>query len=679
MRSVFLTAMILACFLLLAKCPRNSNQNVDDFTEPPRPSSPPEEVRALSLKVLQARLRACQPKNSCSPELLRLSGMNVVLGFVVDQANQDLILLGQSDSTLPPLHLEDFVVALRNAWMKYAPLEGNTYQYSYPGCSIDPVPEVMRELQLVEQQLDSRRSTGEMERALDSWRRVCQKPQAVRVLGIPFDTHFAQVMVKADYDMKTLADGADAIGIPGFISMTEMSLGEARQAIQQNKTITLSASLNRFWFYPGETSFEEAQGESQNVLFLKRCPVKLLTEQMYSDARGQTIQSGMANPQAERFAENFTALYDRVMRQRPIYQELENLFRFVALAKLIEERKANGIDLSYLLEGFVVTAAPVAKTLPGRHLVKTLEHQEESQQSIRTLRLWFPSCGGVGIEIEPKVERDSTELLSALGANAVKTRSSKETLSWSFKDDDYALREKKDNARLHTINQFNKTNRALTVTYKPEGYLVNDGDSEPIFIGSNLAELGKRLRAKYGESSIETFLVETKDFPGDHKKQAFWTTYRMQNPESDTPWKLKALSDGRDGPTDLQNRLMNPGVSYNQKESKVGLVSEGERKGWVKVTLGFFVQVGKNIYRVVVHYFITGAELIRNLDLGRAFQAEVDTYFAVPDFKAESLLDSLNEIERTFKRKHPDAQIEKEFEGIQISQFVSAVERDAAS
>lgn len=339
MGRLFLTATILVGLLFQVACPRSSRSYiVEAFDEPPQPSSPPEEVRAVSLKVLQARLRICQPKNACPPELLRLAGLNTILGFVIDQTSQDLILLGQSDPSLPPLYLEDFVIALRNARMKYAPLVGNVYQYSYPGCSIDPVPEVMRELQLVEQQLGSGRSSGEVERALDNWRRTCQKPQAVRVLGIPFDSRFAQVMVKADYDMKTLADGADSIGIPGFISMTEMSLGEARRAILQNRTVTLSASLNRFWFYPGETVFEEDQG----VFFLKRCPVKLLTEQMYSNARGQTIQSGMANPRAERFSENFTALYDRVARQRPIYQELENLFRFVALAKLIEVGKSSG-------------------------------------------------------------------------------------------------------------------------------------------------------------------------------------------------------------------------------------------------------------------------------------------------------------------------------------------------
>jgi hypothetical protein len=42
------------------------------------------------------------------------------------------------------------------------------------------------------------------------WKRECEKDEAVNVFGIPFDTHFAQVMVKADYDLKRLSDGSDS-------------------------------------------------------------------------------------------------------------------------------------------------------------------------------------------------------------------------------------------------------------------------------------------------------------------------------------------------------------------------------------------------------------------------------------------------------------------------------------
>ena len=51
------------------------------------------------------------------------------------------------DASLPPLYFEDLVIALRNAWLRYARLEGNTRIYEDPGCSIDPEPAVLRKLQ----------------------------------------------------------------------------------------------------------------------------------------------------------------------------------------------------------------------------------------------------------------------------------------------------------------------------------------------------------------------------------------------------------------------------------------------------------------------------------------------------------------------------------------------------
>src|ERR1700682_1725591 len=86
----------------------------------------------------------------------------------------------------------NFVVALRNAWLQYAPLKDNVYQYSNPGCSIDPNPAIVHELQRIGNFKVS--SSGDATQSIDNWNRVCEGQQAVRVLGIPFDTHFAQVM-----------------------------------------------------------------------------------------------------------------------------------------------------------------------------------------------------------------------------------------------------------------------------------------------------------------------------------------------------------------------------------------------------------------------------------------------------------------------------------------------------
>ncbi|MBC6480027.1 MAG: DUF1598 domain-containing protein [Hormoscilla sp. GM7CHS1pb] len=240
-------------------------------------------------------------------------------GYVID--NQDIILIGQADATKPPLHTEDFVVALRNTWFKYAKIEGNTRYYSYPTISIDPEPKVMSQLEKI----------GSVN--LNKWHELCSQSQNVRVIGIPFNSHFAKTMVVPDYDMKKLVGGPDTHGISGLVSITEMSLIKIRSDLAEGKSNSMPiSSLNRFWFTPGENLYQENEG----VVIIEQSPVTLLTEEQFLSHKGELVGTKKADSLAQEFVENFTALYPEIASQRPIYAELENLFRFVALSKIMK-------------------------------------------------------------------------------------------------------------------------------------------------------------------------------------------------------------------------------------------------------------------------------------------------------------------------------------------------------
>ncbi|MCP4367294.1 MAG: DUF1598 domain-containing protein [Deltaproteobacteria bacterium] len=103
--------------------------------------------RAVSLKILQKKVKECMENGICSDKLLQLSGITKVVGYTIDEKNHDIILIGKVDPNLPPLYLEDFLIALRNAWMKYAEIKDNAKVYEYPGCSIDLRDEVAQQLQ----------------------------------------------------------------------------------------------------------------------------------------------------------------------------------------------------------------------------------------------------------------------------------------------------------------------------------------------------------------------------------------------------------------------------------------------------------------------------------------------------------------------------------------------------
>ena len=354
-----------------------------------------EATHAVSLRRLAEELQTCLGNRSCPRSLLELDGLRVIDGYIVDPEDGDVVLVGRRDSALPPLLTEDFVVALRNAWMRYVERRGNRMLYSSPGCSIDPDPLVMLELDGIA----SRVIGGDREQEKE-WERVCKKPQQVRVLGMPFDTHFAKVLVQADYDMKSQVDGSDPLGIPGLQSLPAMTLAQIRRDIEADRPISVpSSSMNRFWFYPGDNVWEEGDG----VVLIRESPVTLLSNQTLVNARNQMVDSVERDLLAEEFAANFTRHFDDLADQRQIYRQLEGLFRFVALAKILEARVRSTpaeAALGYYLDTFPVARTEVPTQLPGRPHADGFELHRAVAGGVEVVSLRLPSCGGVEIDIE---------------------------------------------------------------------------------------------------------------------------------------------------------------------------------------------------------------------------------------------------------------------------------------
>lgn len=403
-------------------------------TDPKQASNQLSKGRAVSLKVLEERVKECMAKGECPKKILEFCGLKKICGFVIDEKNRDLILVGKVDTTsFPPLYLEDFVIALRNAWWKYAPLRGNTYYYSAPGCSIDPNPKTIQRLQQVGRGILS--GSGEMQNTLRKWHTICGEYQKVRVLGIPFDSRFAKITVDADYYMKRLVNGSVSLGVEGFESLTDMTLNKAKEDVIQNRPISIPLScLNRFWFFPGENRYVEDKG----VVLIKRCQVKLLTEEEFLTKRGQVAGTGQANPFAQRFSENFTTKYSEIAEKRQIYAELEDLFRFVALAKVMKFQAAPleaGVNLDYLLNRYPIRRIYVNRTLPGLSHVKGFEHRRDFPGGYQIAQLSLPSCGGVSIDIrisKANFVSDKTGRLHELRQAVLKARPSSDALYWNF-------------------------------------------------------------------------------------------------------------------------------------------------------------------------------------------------------------------------------------------------------
>lgn len=393
--------------------------------------------RALSLRVLQEQLIENQKNGVRDQSLRKFAGLNYLAGYIVDETDHDIILIGRVVPSLPALYLEDFVIALRNAGMKYMEIEKDGQYYSTPGCSIDPYPEVMRRLQAAGSKIFDAKSELEIEQSIGEWDSTCIYPQRVRVFGIPYHTHFAKVMVQADYDMKNLVNGSDSLGIAGFKSLLDLRLDSAYKDIKAGRPISIPlSSYNRFWYYPGEVKF--SAGAGNGIVWLDTCQVVLLTEQQYLTDSGQSVGTGYSDPMARLFSQSHTTHYAQIAKLRPIYQELAGLYRHVALAKSLLSQSAPrkaGLDLSFLLDYFDLTWCAVDSTLPGRSNMKELKYTKYFENGYHVLQMWLPSCGGVKIDIE--VTTKSYSKIHAAELDAIKktvlvNRPSPAKLIWDF-------------------------------------------------------------------------------------------------------------------------------------------------------------------------------------------------------------------------------------------------------
>jgi hypothetical protein len=385
------------------------------------------QMRAVSLRVLQSKLAPGAPEGGTPDELPFLCGLTVISGYVIDNDSNDMILFGRVDPQRPQLHVEDLAVALRNAWFKYAKQQGHTIYYADPGCSIDPDPAVIQELRNAAKTI----LQGEVEEsALKNWGDVCGHPQTVRTMGIPATTHFAKVMVDADYFMKRLVDGSEFLGLEGLTSLVDMTMTQAKgEILQSGKTSIPIESMNRFWFYPGRNQYAEDAG----IVEIEKCPVVLLTELEHL-AKDKITGTGRVNPLAQSFTESFSTCYNQIAEKRPLYYELEGLFRTVALAK-IAKFKNTGIDLQCLLDQLPLMQTDVPITLPGLSNVKQFEHRWDVPNGYKVVQLCLPSCGGVDIGINvtaSSFHRDQTGRLPRVRQALLSARSSSEALYWDF-------------------------------------------------------------------------------------------------------------------------------------------------------------------------------------------------------------------------------------------------------
>jgi len=380
-----------------------------------RPVEEKEDVTWLAVSLRQLRA------NIESENADRFMGATRIYGFTIDEEDgeTDCILITKKEPGRPPLQLDDFKVAYDN--VRSSPQR--------PACTINPRRETLLKLADLSSRILGARSLQEAERHLPEYERIARSPQDVIVFAVNADTHFAKVMVDADYHLKSASNGSEKID--ALTSLTDIILKKAKEQISRSGSVTMPLkSYNRFWFNPGEVRYRE----NADTFVLTKCPVTLRTEEEAVTPEGNLRGAGKPDPCAKEFADKFTGKYKKIAEAKPLYRELENLYRLVAVADLmINQTKQNAVTdvVDALVSAVSVPSVRRDRTLPGRYAVGKLDGSlVGGRYYVR-----MPSCGGVSMDVrvDPRKREPDTEGKLHLIRNSIRrNRPSPITVAWEF-------------------------------------------------------------------------------------------------------------------------------------------------------------------------------------------------------------------------------------------------------
>lgn len=320
----------------------------------------PTELRKVSLRALQEALQAKLDANQPIPdEMAFLAGLqNIRYVFAYPELN-DVVLAGFGEgwqldqhgfvvgktTRRPVLLLEDLLVALRV-----------TQQSRGAGisCSIDPTADGLQRLQSFVKTLTT---APDNRAALESAVEEHLGPQTISISGVPSTSHYARVLVAADYRMKRIAMAFDPSPVPGLPSYMSMLSGGGRG---------LNNLLPRWWM---TTDYAPLLHDENKLAWeLSGAGVKTMSEEDHLQADGTVRRGAQRGGLTQRWAEMMTAKYGDLSVKDPIFGQLRGVMDLTVAAALIVNEgldKRAGLDLQTLTKKTPVDEYPAPTRTPS--------------------------------------------------------------------------------------------------------------------------------------------------------------------------------------------------------------------------------------------------------------------------------------------------------------------------
>jgi hypothetical protein len=345
----------------------------------------PSKRRSVSLNRLEAlvaeRLASGQ---GLTDDMRYLAGLTRIRNVFFYPETGDIVIAGTAEGFMTNtagrpvgihtgravLELQDLVVAMR----AFPPSGQRTEALVV---SIDPTPEGLAKMRQYLVSIAGRVTPADDQRIAMGLKDNLGL-QDIRIEGIPRTTHFAQVMVEADYRMKLIGIGLEnpPVRIPSYVS-------------RANPRSVARNALQRWYFTPNYDCVRVSDDEL--AMALEGEGVQLMSEDQFVQADGARAVSASLDRASQEFVNTFTAKYAELAAKEPVYAQLRNLIDMTIAAAFIQQRDYYG-QASWQMTVFGSEARFPVETYPEPKQVETAVNAVWKGNTLMT-----PVGGGVSI------------------------------------------------------------------------------------------------------------------------------------------------------------------------------------------------------------------------------------------------------------------------------------------
>jgi hypothetical protein len=262
--------------------------------------------------------------------MLALAGLTSVQYVFFYPETKDIVIAGPAEgfvadptgrfvgiqSGKPIVLLEDMVTALR----AYSPNSPPTQVISV---SIDPTAEGLQRLQQYLASVRGRVRPSDDQKLARGLKDQLGL-QTVNIEGIPNSTHFARVLVEADYRMKLIGIGLEKLPVR-LQSYVDRAV----------PSVVAANAMERWYFQPNYDGI--AVSEDGLAMKINERGVQLVGANERVSG-GQRIATGSVNRASQAFCKDFTERFNLIAERVRIYAELRQLIDVAIAAAYIQEQ-----------------------------------------------------------------------------------------------------------------------------------------------------------------------------------------------------------------------------------------------------------------------------------------------------------------------------------------------------